>query len=220
MNGRGDWMQTATGRQFWPLDPRPHEVFIEDIAHALSMICRFGGHCRRFYSVAEHSVLISRAAAAEHKRWALLHDAPEGYIGDKIRPLKPHLIGYREAEQKIMRAIAVRFDLHLDQPAGVKALDLALLMDERDQAMSEPPQAWDVDVAPLGVDLQFWSPSRAKREFLSDFKKLWGRNGNKQPGARRRRRIDCIRRFHARLLHRLATARRLAKYRRSGVARS
>ncbi len=59
MNGRGDWMQTATGRQFWPMDPRPHEVFIEDIAHALSMICRFGGHCRRFYSVAEHSVLIS-----------------------------------------------------------------------------------------------------------------------------------------------------------------
>jgi 5'-nucleotidase len=175
MNGRGDWMQTATGRQFWPLDPRPHEVFIEDIAHALSMICRFGGHCRRFYSVAEHSVLISRAAAVEHKRWALLHDAPEGYIGDKIRPLKPHLIGYREAEQKIMRAIAVRFDLHLDQPASVKALDLALLMDERDQAMSDPPQAWDVDVAPLGVKLQFWSPPRAKREFMSDFKKLWGR---------------------------------------------
>ena len=41
MIGRGDWMQTATGRQFWPMDPRPHEVFIEDIAHALSMICRF-----------------------------------------------------------------------------------------------------------------------------------------------------------------------------------
>jgi hypothetical protein len=175
MTGRGDWMQTATGRQFWPMDPRPHEVFIEDIAHALSMICRFGGHCRRFYSVAEHSVLISRAAAPEHKRWALLHDASEAYVADIIRPLKPHLIGYRETEQKVMRAIAVRFNLHLEQPAGVKALDLAILMDERDQVMGEPPQAWDIDAAPLGVELQFWSPARARREFLSDFKKLWGR---------------------------------------------
>lgn len=175
MSERGNWMQTATGREFWPMDPRPHEVFIEDIAHALSMICRFGGHCRRFYSVAEHCVLISRAAPAESKLWALLHDAPEGYIGDKIRPLKPYLGGYREAEQKIMRAICVRFNLHLDQPAIVKALDLALLMDERDQAMAAPPQAWDVDVEPLGVELQFWSPTRAKREFLSTFKKLGGR---------------------------------------------
>jgi hypothetical protein len=172
MIGRGDWMQTATGRQFWPMDPRPHEVFIEDIAHALSMICRFGGHCRRFYSVAEHSVLISRAAAPEHKRWALLHDAPEAYIGDQIRPLKKHLAAYREAEQKIMRAICVRFGLHLDRPASVKALDLALLMDERDQAMTEPPAAWDVEVEPLGVQLEFWNPARAEREFLRAFKKL------------------------------------------------
>ena len=172
MIGRGDWMQTATGRQFWPMDPRPHEVFIEDIAHALSMICRFGGHCRRFYSVAEHSVLIARAAAPKHKLWALLHDAPEAYIGDQIRPLKKHLAAYREAEQKIMRAICVRFGLHLDRPVSVKALDLALLMDERHQAMSEPPAAWDVEVEPLGVQLEFWNPVRAEREFLRAFKKL------------------------------------------------
>jgi hypothetical protein len=172
MNGRGNWMQTATGRQFWPMDPRPHEVFIEDIAHALSMICGFGGHCRRFYSVAEHSILISRAAAPDHKLWALLHDASEAYIADIIRPLKPSLIGYREAEQKVMRAICVRFNLHLELPPAVKALDRAILMDERDQAMAEPPQPWDGDVPPLGVELQFWSPARAKREFLSVFKTL------------------------------------------------
>jgi hypothetical protein len=170
--GRGDWMQTVTGRQFWPMDPRSHEVFIEDIAHGLSMICRFGGHCRRFYSVAEHSVLIARAAAPEHKLWALLHDASEAYIGDQIRPLKKQLAGYREAEQKIMRAICVRFGLHLELPASVKALDLALLMDERDQAMAHPPEPWDVEVEPLGIKLKFWKPARAKREFLRAFKKL------------------------------------------------
>jgi hypothetical protein len=175
MNGRGDWMQTATGRQFWPMDPRPHEVFIEDIAHALSMICRFGGHCRRFYSVAEHSVLIAQAAEPEHKLWALLHDAPEAYIADIIRPLKPSLHGYREAEIRVMRAICVRFNLHLDQPAAVKALDRAILMDERDQVMAMPPAPWDGDVEPLGAQLEFWTPSRAKREFLSAFKIYGGR---------------------------------------------
>jgi hypothetical protein len=174
MIGRGGWMQTATGRQFWPMDPRPHEIFIEDIAHALSMICRFGGHCRRFYSVAEHSVLIARAAAPEHKLWALLHDAAEAYIGDTIRPLKQHLDGHREAEQKIMRAICVRFNLHLELPASIKALDLAILMDERDQAMIEPPAPWDVDVEPLGVKLEFWNPAHAKHEFLRAFKSVRG----------------------------------------------
>lgn len=64
----GDWMQTYSGRKFWPVDPRPEEVFIEDIAHALSMICRFGGHSLVFYSVAQHSVLVARNLKREHKR--------------------------------------------------------------------------------------------------------------------------------------------------------
>ena len=63
---KGDWMQTYTGRQFWPIDPRANEVHIEDIAHALSMMCRYNGHCRTFYSVAEHSVLVSQHVPPEH----------------------------------------------------------------------------------------------------------------------------------------------------------
>lgn len=55
-NRIGDWMQTYTGRAFWPLDPRVDEIDIDDIAHSLSMQCRYAGHCLRFYSVAEHSV--------------------------------------------------------------------------------------------------------------------------------------------------------------------
>src|SRR5262249_12825604 len=170
--GRGDWVQTATGRQVWPMGPRPLQGFIEGIPHSLSLIFRVCGPCRPFYSVAEHSVLVARVAAPEHKPWALLHDASEAYIGDQIRPLKKHLAAYRKAEQKIMRAICVRFGLHLDQPASVKALDLALLMDERHQAMTEPPAAWDVEVEPLGVKLEFWNPPRAEREFLRVLKKL------------------------------------------------
>src|SRR5438128_12538670 len=84
---RGDWMQTYTGRAFYPLDPRLDDICIEDIAHALSMLCRYGGQCQEFYSVAEHSVLMSYAVNPQHALWALLHDATESYMGDLIRPL-------------------------------------------------------------------------------------------------------------------------------------
>ena len=77
---RGGWIQTYTGRQFWPLDPRIEDIDIHDIAHALSHQCRYSGHCLRFYSVAEHSVLLSHHVAGEHMLWALLHDAWEAYL--------------------------------------------------------------------------------------------------------------------------------------------
>src|SRR5665213_153577 len=88
MDRIGNWMQTYTGKQYWPCDPRPEEVFIIDIAHALSQMCRYSGHCIHFYSVAEHSVLLSRyASTLETKKWSLLHDASEAYITDIIRPV-------------------------------------------------------------------------------------------------------------------------------------
>lgn len=175
MSARGGWIQTAMGRQFWPMDPRPNEVFIDDIAHALSLLCRFGGHCLRFYSVAEHCVLLSRIAPEPYKLWALMHDASEAYLVDVPRPLKPFLGGYDEAEDKIMQAIAFRFHLHLGMPDQVKRLDRAILMDERLQNMAEAPIAWSTDCEPLGVALQFWSPEQSRAEFLAAFEALGGR---------------------------------------------
>lgn len=175
MNGRGDWMQTAAGRQFWPMDPRPNEVFIDDIAHALSMLCRFGGHCLRFYSVAEHSVLLAMRAPEPYRLWALLHDASEGYLVDVPRPIKSSLGGYKEAEAKVTHAISVRFNLHLGCPDVVKRLDRAILLDERAQNMTPTPHIWGGgDVEPLGVTLQFWNPERARAEFLATFEHLTG----------------------------------------------
>lgn len=164
---RGDWIQTAMGRQFWPIDPRPDEVFADDIAHSLSMLCRFGGHCLRFYSVAEHCVLLSRHVAPEHRLWALLHDASEAYLVDVPRPLKPFLKGYREAEDKIMQAVCAKFGLSPEMPTEVKAADTAILSDEAEQNMSRPPVAWSTTTTPLGVTLQYWSPNRARREFMA-----------------------------------------------------
>lgn len=168
----GDWMQTATGRQFWPVDPRADEIEIEDIAHALAMQCRYAGHCMRFYSVAEHSVLLSRAVSAENAMWALMHDASEAYLVDVPRPLKPFLPGYREAEDAVMRAVAERFGLSPDMPREVKVADGRILADEAGQNMATPPVPWAYTGEPLGIKLQYWSPEEAKRHFLNEFEAL------------------------------------------------
>lgn len=87
----GDWIQTYMGHKFYPLDPRVEEVDIRDIAHALANVCRFTGHVRQFYSVAQHSVIVSAHVWPSLARAGLLHDAAEAYIGDISRPLKRHL---------------------------------------------------------------------------------------------------------------------------------
>lgn len=171
---RGDWMQTYRGQMFWPMDPHPDEVDIVDIAHALSNACRYAGHVREFYSVAEHCVLMSRAMTTlNDRRWALLHDATEAYLVDVPRPVKPHLAGYREAEAALMAVIAKRFRLIGEMPETVKRADNGILQDERNQAMSPSEHVWAFDAPPLGVTLRFWRPEEAEREFLIAFSELW-----------------------------------------------
>lgn len=174
-NGRlGGWIQTYTGRQFWPMDPRPHEVFIEDIAHSLSMMCRYAGHCERFYSVAEHSVLLARHVSRQNKLAALLHDASEAYLVDVPRPVKPFLAGYREAESLVMDAVCARFGLPIDFPQEVHDADKAILTDEMRQNMKSAAVTWESETAPLGIDLEYWTPEEAEIQFLTMFGMLGG----------------------------------------------
>src|SRR5690349_18842227 len=100
MSRTGDWIATFTGKRWFLTDPDPADVDIDDIAHALSMICRFGGHTKQFYSVAEHSVRVANAmeiagCGALACLHGLIHDAPEAYLGDIVRPLKYSLTDYR-----------------------------------------------------------------------------------------------------------------------------
>ncbi len=169
---RGDWMQTVSGRQFWPLDPRPDDVFIEDIAHALSMMCRFNGHCERFYSVAEHSVLVSENVPPEDALWALLHDASEAYIADIVRPAKRFIDGYRQMEANIMAAVCGAFDLPYIEPPSVKRADNAILADEASQIMGSKPKDWILPEPPLGVRIIGLSPAGAKLAFLNRYRAL------------------------------------------------
>lgn len=91
-NRVGDWIQTYSGGRFWLADPRPCEVKAIDIAHALALVNRFVGHTIQPYSVAQHSVLVSRLVEPEYALQGLLHDAHEAYIGDWSRPLKKSLL--------------------------------------------------------------------------------------------------------------------------------
>jgi 5'-deoxynucleotidase YfbR-like HD superfamily hydrolase len=125
------WIQTYTGKPFWPLEPELGEIDIVDIAHALSMQCRYSGHTKRFYSVAEHSVHISNSVSPENALWGLLHDASEAYLVDIPRPLKPYLPQYKEAETRCMMAIAKRVGLSWPEPAEVKEMDTRILFNER-----------------------------------------------------------------------------------------
>lgn len=174
----GDFMQTATGRKFWPMDPRADEVFIEDIAHSLSLQCRYAGHCLRFYSVAEHSVLIARHLAAKHAPevalWGLLHDGSEAYLVDVPRPVKPYLKGYKMAEARVMAAVTLRFELRLDMPPEVHEADERIIADE---LVNLVPMDWHGRYAgqELGVRLRYWSPEQAREEFMATFAALAGR---------------------------------------------
>ncbi|WP_236759991.1 hypothetical protein [Agrobacterium tumefaciens] len=170
----GEFMQTHTGRHYWPCDPQPHEVYIEDIAHSLSLQCRYAGHVLRFYSVAEHSVLIARHLAATHAPEValagLLHDAPEAYCVDIPRPLKPYLTNYKGIEQKNWLAIALRFQLDRELPDEVHDADNRIIADE---LVNLVPMPWHArHNNPLGVTLRYWSPEKAEAEFMATFDAL------------------------------------------------
>lgn len=170
----GDWMQTYTGRQFWPLDPRFDEIDIVDIAHALSMICRFGGHCERFYSVAEHSVHVSRVCDPADALAGLLHDASEAYVADIIRPIKPYLKRYRHIEDLVSGAIWQRFGLPMLLPKSVKRADEAVLAAEAEQILKPHPAPWGLTQEPADIYIECWSPTVAKAVFLARFQGLGG----------------------------------------------
>jgi uncharacterized protein len=167
----GDWMQVRSGKKFWPMDPRAAEVDIADIAHSLSMQCRYAGHCLRFYSVAEHSVLISRWLRQNGHDGALhglLHDAPEAYLVDVPRPVKPFLVGYKDAESKVWGAVAESQGISRIIPAIVHEADNRILADERAQNMAPTDDDWGLPEG-LGVWLEFWTPERARAEFLAEY---------------------------------------------------
>lgn len=168
------WLQTFTGKRFYPLNPIIDDINIEDIAHALSLLCRFGGHVDRFYSVAEHCVLLAEWVNKENALAALLHDATEAYVVDMPRPIKYLLSEYREIELRAWYAITNKFNVELTLPDQVKEGDNRILLNECNTLMSKR-ERWSIDdlATPLPIKIQGWSPLRAEKEYLNKFKELY-----------------------------------------------
>ena len=115
-------MRTFTGVNFNINSPRVEDIHIEDIAESLSKQCRFNGHCAGFYSVAQHSILVSDHC--ENKLWGLLHDAAEAYIGDIITPIKRQLPLVNDLETLILELITKKYNLPWPMPQEVKIADM------------------------------------------------------------------------------------------------
>ena len=176
-----DWIQTYSGRRFWPLDPKAEDVAIEDIAHSLSLICRYNGHCREFYSVAEHSLLVAKVVAQnadscpELELAALLHDASEAYLTDVAKPVKPYLLGYQEFEARVEAVIheALGLGSPADYRPYIKPIDTLIVVDEAIALMPVESIAWHERLGqPLGVEIRSLPARRAEREFLAMYNRL------------------------------------------------
>lgn len=169
------WIQTYTGLRFWPLKPDAAQVCILDIAHALSMKCRYSGHTSEFYSVAEHSVLVSQNVPDELALWGLLHDAAEAYLPDIARPIKPMMTGFKAVEDGVMRAVCDRYGLPVEEPAEVKEVDMRICLDEKARLMkpiNEVDHSLPPGLMPLHVHIPIMTPRQARHEFLMRFHTL------------------------------------------------
>ncbi len=177
------FIETFTGERFSPLAPATSSIQIEDIAHALSNQCRFSGHSREHYSVAEHSVRVSELLETwgedeDVQFWGLMHDASEAYLVDLPTPLKQSEFGaeYRRAEGVLMATVCERFGMVKTQPQRVHLADAVLLATEARDLMPFKKEHWvGLAVRPLDEKISPWMPKVAEFRFVERFRWLDGR---------------------------------------------
>lgn len=170
------YIGTYTNKKFYFLDPEPNQIFIEDIAQALSMNCRFSGHVSKFYSVAEHCCIIAdlvhmKGGSTQEILSALLHDASEAYICDIPRPIKPYLDNYFDMELKIEKVIQEKYNITAKTDL-INYLDHNICGEEARQLFLHVPD-WVEDFDRLhDVVVKGWTPEKAKEEFIWRFNEL------------------------------------------------
>ena len=180
---RGLWMHTSMCKRFYPKDPRPEDISISDIANGLALTSRYSGQGEigRYYSVAEHSLLMTECAA----RWGwptksllcvMLHDAAEAYLGDLTSPVKQAVgAGYKIVEERVQNAILEKYGLRPTEKEchlRIKELDQSIVLNEQRYVMRYW-QPWPSNAQPLeGVNIRGWSPMQAKIKFLNTWRIL------------------------------------------------
>lgn len=172
------WMTTFTGKRFFPLAPHPDDICIEDIAHHLAFSNRFGGATRQSYSIAQHSIHVSRLVPPELALLGLMHDAPEAYIGDMVHPLKVAMSRFKSVEFRLWEVIAKKFDLPITDPSSNPALkqaDIKACMTERRDLLNSSGHKWVAEYEAVEPDEEYIFPlsaQMAESAFLSRFNVL------------------------------------------------
>lgn len=171
----GNTIKVSAGHYVDLGNPDPETIEVNSIAAALSKVCRFGGHCPKFYSVAEHSIHATAMAIAEGFGGdalvaVFLHDAAEAYIGDMMKPLKVMMPQYSEAEQRMESAIESAFGIKFGRFTDtIKRFDRAMLKAEKVTMWPEDTEKWAGfgEIEDREVKFQFWTPSDAEMQFLA-----------------------------------------------------
>jgi len=171
------WIGLLSGGQFNYNKPEESDVTLDDLASALSNICRFSGHLPTFYSVAQHLVNTSRIVPVEFAFTALMHDTSEAFTNDIPTPLKWALPIFKDLEVKIESAMSKKFDFQYPYPVEVKQADTEMLILEKTYVKKDDsywPHYDGIEVGHLKdlVDLKGWKPGRAKKEFLRRYREL------------------------------------------------
>lgn len=172
-------IQTYSGGYFDIWESGPDAIHLEDIAHSLSLQCRYNGHIRMFYSVAEHCVIVAKWILDQTGDYqlaleALLHDASEAYLCDIPRPFKNLLTEYKMLEQRVESAVALKFGLVYPWAPLIKEADTRILLDEKKVLVVHNDTYWPgMDgLEPLGVRIFGFYPQEAEQLFLDAYQMI------------------------------------------------
>jgi len=171
----GNWITTYIGKKFHFLEPSEDEIDIRDIAHALALTCRFGGHCSKFYSVAQHSVLVSWQVSEKNMLAGLMHDAHEAYLHDVPRPIKARIAGYADIANNLQNKIQLKYKYTITNEDEIKWADDTLLSTEKRDLLTNT-EDWKELPTPLEHKIYCWSPKYSEEKFLEVFKYLMDKN--------------------------------------------
>jgi len=171
----GKWITTVSGKRVFPLKMKRDDIDIKDIAHALGKICRFGGHSKQFYSVAEHAVWVSKLVPTELALFGLCHDNAEAYLGDIVSPIKTWL--NRWYENRLLKKFYDRYVIIRPSKkanAEVKYHDRVMLATEGRQLMKSPELNVSKDAPGPNPEvlLHCWDHEEARDRFLARWYEL------------------------------------------------
>jgi len=164
-------VSTKSGRRVALLNPSPSQIVIGDIAHGLAHQCRFNGQTSKFYSVAQHSVLVASILPRELRLAGLLHDASETYLGDVVQPLKELLPDYQAIEAKFCEVLGMRFGVNLQHNDAIRHADLVVLATERRDLMPMDMADWSsiAGITPMSRTIKPMPPEAASAQFMEMF---------------------------------------------------